>query len=180
MKHYIFKVLLLPMLTMMFIGCASSRPPLKTAEKVDLQRFMGRWHVIAHIPTAIEKHAYNAVEEYSLNADGTIQTTFTFNNGASDGVLKTYRPKGFVVDKVNNSTWGMQFIWPFKAEYLITYINSDYTQTIISRNKRDYVWIMARSPHMPEEDYTRLVDAVGAQEYDLKKLRKVPQQDHSN
>jgi apolipoprotein D and lipocalin family protein len=80
-----------------------------------------------------------------------------------------------VVDKVNNSTWGMQFIWPFKAEFLITHLNTDYTQTVIGRNKRDYVWIMARTPQIPEADYQRLLTELGAQGYDLKKLRKVPQ-----
>ena len=83
--------------------------------------------------------------------------------------------RGFVVDKVNNSTWGMQFIWPFKAEFLITHLNADYTQTVIGRNKRDYVWIMARTPQMPEADYQRLLAELTAQGYDLKKLRKVPQ-----
>jgi len=41
----------------------------------------------------------------------------------------------------------MQFLWPFKAEYLIAYVDPDYSETIIARNNRDYVWIMARTPN---------------------------------
>lgn len=75
----------------------------------------------------------------------------------------------------NNAEWGMQFVWPFKAEFLITHLNADYTQTVIGRNKRDYVWIMARTPEIPEADYQRLLIELTVQGYDLTKLRKVPQ-----
>ena len=156
-------------------GCAASLPPLRTVERVDLKRFMGTWYVIAAIPTFIETDAFNAVESYRLDADGTIDTTFTFRKGAFDGPLKTYNPRGFIVDTASNATWGMRFIWPIKAEYLITHLSDDYGQTVIGRNKRDYVWIMARSPQIPEVDYQRIVTELAAQGYDVTKLRKVPQ-----
>ena len=156
-------------------GCATSLPPLRTVERVDLKRFMGTWYVIASIPTFIETDAFNGVESYRLDADGTVDTTFTFRKGAFDGPLKTYNPRGFIVDTASNATWGMQFIWPIKAEYLITHLSDDYGQTVIGRNKRDYVWIMARSPQIPEADYERIVAELAAQGYDVTKLRKVPQ-----
>ncbi len=156
-------------------GCASPLPPLKTVEKVDLGRYMGPWYVIASIPTFIEKQAYNGIETYRLDPDGTVDTVFTFNDGGFDGPAKRYNPRGFVRDTVNNSTWGMQFIWPIKAEFLITHLNADYSQTVIGRNARDYVWIMARTPEIPEADYQRLLGELKAQGYDLAKLRKVPQ-----
>ena len=48
--------------------------------------------------------------------------------------------------------------------------------TVIGRNKRDFVWIMARTPQIPEADYQRLVAELAAQGYDTAKLRRVPQQ----
>ena len=154
-------------------GCAESLPPLKTVEQVDIERFMGRWYVIASIPTFIETDAFNAVESYRLDADGTIDTTFSFRKGGFDGPLKTYNPRGFIVDIASNAVWGMQFIWPIRAEYLITYLTDDYSRTVIGRNKRDYVWIMARSPQIPEADYQRIVAELADQGYDITKLRKV-------
>jgi apolipoprotein D and lipocalin family protein len=131
--------------------------------------------VIANIPTWIEKGAHNAVESYRLDADGTIATTFTFHQDGFDGPLKTYRPRGFIVDTASNAVWGMRFVWPFKGEYLITHLNDSYTQTVIGRNKRDYVWIMARTPAIPEEDYAGLVKELAEQGYDISLLQKVPQ-----
>ena len=169
MKHTFLTIALL-----LVIGCSATLPPLKTVDKVDISRFMGPWYVIACIPTFIETEAYNGLETYRLDPDGTIDTVFTFNNGGFDGPLKSYNPRGFIVDTVNNSTWGMQFIWPFKSEFLITHLNEDYSQTVIGRTKRDYVWIMARTPQIPEADYLRLVKELEGQEYDIGKLRKVP------
>jgi len=170
MKHTLLAITLL-----MMTGCTASLPPLKTIDNVDIKRFMGPWYVIASIPTFIETEFYNGLETYTLNPDGTIDTVFTFRKGGFDGPLKRYNPRGFIVDTVNNSTWGMQFIWPIKAEYLITHLNEDYSQTVIGRNKRDYVWIMARTPQIPEMDYQRLVKDLEGQGYDIVKLRKTPQ-----
>jgi len=169
------KEALLTIALLLAAGCSASLPPLKTVEKVDIVRFMGPWYVIACIPTFIETEAYNGVETYRLDPDGSIDTVFTFNKGRFDGPRKRYNPRGFIVDKVNNSTWGMQFIWPFKSEYLITHLKDDYSQTVIGRNKRDYVWIMARKPQIPEADYQRLVQELAVQGYDLSQLRLVPQ-----
>ncbi len=129
-------------------GCTGApvSDPINTVDKVDLKRFMGDWYVIANIPTFVEKGAHNAIETYALNEDGTIATTFTFRKDSFDGKQKTYRPKGFVRDTDSNAVWGMQFIWPFKGDYRIVYLDDAYSQTIIGRNKRDYVWIMAREP----------------------------------
>jgi apolipoprotein D and lipocalin family protein len=137
---------------------------------------MDDWYVIANIPTFIEKDAYNAVESYRLAEDGTIETTFTFNKGSFEGPVKTYRPRGFVRDTETNAVWDMQFIWPFKAEYRIIYLNEEYTHTVVGRSKRDYVWIMAREPSIPEEDYNRIIQFIADQGYDVSKIKKVPQQ----
>lgn len=157
-------------------ACQSTQVPLATVPKVDLPRFMGDWYVIANIPTFIEKGAHNAVESYRLDSNGTIAVTFTFRDGAFDGKEKRYTPRGFVRDTTSNALWGMQFVWPIKADFRITYLAGDYSQTIISRQQRDYVWIMARTPTMAEADYQQLLKIVGEQGYDIKQVQRVPQQ----
>ena len=92
-----------------------------------------------------------------------------------DGKRKEYNPVGFVTDKETNAVWGMQFIWPVKADYRIVYLTEDYSQTVIARNKRDYVWVMARTPEISDEDYNGIVSMIGDMGYDLSKIRKVPQ-----
>ena len=156
-------------------ACAGNGPEMKTVNYVDLERFMGDWYVIANIPTFLEKGAHNAVETYEMNDDGTIATTFTFRDGSFDGEEKEYNPKGFVRDTGSNALWGMRFIWPIKADYRIVYLDDDYSQTIIGRQKRDFVWIMAREPNISEEDYEMLLGVVESLGYDVSKVERVPQ-----
>ena len=155
------------------MGCQTMKP-IHTVESVDLKRFMGDWYVIASIPTFIEKNAYNAVESYRLDQDGTVATTFTFNKGGMDGPVKKYTPRGFIKDKSSNAVWGMRFIWPFKAEYRIILLSEDYSTTVIGRTKRDYVWVMARTPAISDTEYTSILNFLQEQGYDIRKLKKVP------
>ena len=162
-------------LSLYITACAPAKPPLPLAGKVDLQRFMGDWYVIANIPTFIEQGAHNAVESYRLKPDGSIATTFTFRADSFQGPLQRHEPTGFVIDKASNAVWGMQFIWPVQADYRISYLKADYSQTVIGRQARDYVWIMARTPQIPEADYQALVGFLEKNGYDVGKLQKVPQ-----
>ena len=171
-----FKVLLSIIFSCFIVGCAGTKmDTIPVVKQVDLPRFMGDWYVIGVIPTPIETKAYNAIENYKLDSDGTIATTFTYYKDAFDGPLKTYKPRGFVVEGTGNALWGMQFIWPIKAEYRIAYLDKDYQYTVIARNARDYVWIMARTPQIPDAKYAELTEFVAKLGYDTAKIRKVPQ-----
>ena len=157
-------------------ACATTTPPtVKPVANIDLPRFMGDWYVIAAIPTFLEKGAHNAKDTYVLAPDGTIPTTFTFNADGFDGPRKSYGSKGFIMDGGAGAVWGQQYIWPIKADYRISYLSSDYTQTVITRDKRDYVWILARTPTIPEADLAKLIAFVGTQGYDTAKIQRVPQ-----
>lgn len=157
------------------LAACGSPQPIRTADSVDLNRFMGDWYVLANIPTFIEEGAHNAVESYRLNDDGTVATTFTFRDGGFDGEVKTYRPTGYIVDRESNAVWAMQFVWPFKADYRILYVDDQYTLTIIGRLKRDYVWLMARTPRIPQHEYDRLLSIIDAAGYETSEVRRVPQ-----
>ena len=91
-------------------GC-SNQHSMTPVDYVDIERFMGDWYVIANIPTYFEKNAYNPLESYRLDEDGSIATTFSFNAGSFDGEQKVFRPRAFITDPVSNAVWGMQFVW---------------------------------------------------------------------
>ena len=161
--------------TLTACGVSPQKVTVPVVEKVDLPRFMGPWYVIGVIPTFIEKDIYNAIESYELAPDGTIKTTFTLNKGGFDGERKVYTPRGFVVPGTNNAIWGMQFIWPIKAEFVISHLDADYTETIIARSARDYVWIMARTPSLPDTEYSAILKKLADLGYDTSRIEKVPQ-----
>jgi len=102
-----------------------------------------------------------------------VETTFRFRDGGFDGPLKEYRPTGYVSDH-SNAVWGMQFIWPIKAEFLVLYVDESYEHTIIGRSKRDYVWLMARDPVISEADYAKMLRVAADAGYDVSRIQRVP------
>lgn len=156
------------------LGCQAAAP-LPAVTHVDLPRYMGDWYVLASIPTFMERHAYNAVESYTLTGEGKIRTTFRFRNGSPNGPVKVLHALGTVRPHTGAAIWGMQFIWPIKAEYRIVYLDDEYLTVIVGRSKRDYLWVMARTPDISEAHYARLMQQVASMGYDVGTVRRVPQ-----
>lgn len=69
----------------------------------------------------------------------------------------------------------MQFVWPIKAEYLIIYLDDDYTTTLIGRSKKDYVWIIARTPVISDSQYNAILNFLQDIGYDISKIKRVQQ-----
>jgi apolipoprotein D and lipocalin family protein len=161
-----------------FLSACSVMPPAEfpREESVDVPRYMGAWYVIAHIPPGATKNSYNSIERYQLNKSGEIETLFTYLEGGFDGEQVAMRPLGFALEESKGAVWEMQFFWPLKMEYTISYVDDNYETTIVARSKRDWVWIMARTPIITEEKYSDLLNRVELLGYSLENIRKVPQQ----
>lgn len=149
------------------------------AANIDVPRYMGDWYVLGHIPTSGEKEAWNGVESYRLRAGTTdvVETTFSFRRGAFDGPLETMHATGHVSER-ETGRWGMHFYWwqgPFRFEYVVADVDGDYNEVVIGRSARDYVWVMARTPTIPDSSWARLIRVVQNAGYDSSKLRRVPQ-----
>lgn len=155
---------------------ARELPPITPVAHVDLPRFMGNWYVIASIPTRFEKNAYDALEVYTLKSNGDVATSFHFREGSFDGEKKDIHSTGIVRPGSGNAVWGVQVFWPLKAQYVVAWLKDDYSQVIVARDARDYTWVMARTPTIPQADYDALLARVQALGYPLDKIRKVPQQ----
>ena len=167
------------LLNILICGCYTNESevmePLKTVAKVDIERFMGDWYVIANIPTFLEKNATNAIESYRLNDKGDIDVTFTFYKDNPTGERKAYHPKGFIYNTTTNAEWRMQFLWPFKMPFLIIDIDDKYSYTVIGYPSRNYVWIMARKPEIPQKTYQSILKNLENVGYDISQINKVPQ-----
>jgi len=165
-------ITLLPAL--LLAGCASS-PSIQPVEQVDIPRFMGSWYVIAHVPGPLDRDPYNAVEHYERRADGRIATTYRQRPGGFDAPVKTMHPLGRVRAGHGNAVWDMRVVWPIQSEYVVVALAPDYSDTVVARSRRDYAWIMARTPTLPPARYDALVAKLAALGYDTTRLRRVPQ-----
>lgn len=147
---------------------------MDTVHYVDLERFMGDWYVIASVPTFFDKAPFNAIERYGLNSDGSIATTYLFHDGGPDGPKREMTAKARVRNRTTNAEWGIQFVWPIRADYRIVYLESDYSVAIVARKRRDFVWIMAREPALPADRVEKLLEFAVGLGYDRDSIRLVP------
>jgi apolipoprotein D and lipocalin family protein len=148
--------------------------PVPRVDGVNLDRYMGHWYVLASIPTPPERGATNAVECYARAPNGSIHTRFRYRPQGSLRV-KTVSATGFVEPGSGQAVWGVRFVWPFKAQYVISWIDADYQRVIVARDARDHVWIMARTPSVDERTYDVMVSRAAAMGYDLAKIVRLPQ-----
>lgn len=173
------KLLFLLTLTFPLKGCVSMSDKYRdiTVSKVDIDRFMGKWYVIASIPTWFEKNASNAVETYTKTKKNKIHVSFTYHKETPSGPKKEMTQTAYVVDQETNAHWKIRPLWPFLFDYLIIDLDEEnYSYTTIGRPGRQNLWIMARTPKISEELYQRLIQKSVTAGYDETKIQKVPQE----
>ena len=169
-----FLPLVLPFL---FIGCASGpkSPPLRTVEHVDMDRYLGRWYVIANIPYFLEKGKVATYDTYARKPDGTLVNNFTFRKGGFDAPETTWHGSARVVNNLTNAEWKVRFLWPFTSTYLVLELDPDYRWAVVGTPGRGLLWVLSRDRQLPAVTYTAILDRIRAQGYDPAQITKVPQ-----
>ena len=170
-------LLVLLALHLLLVGCASTggQPPLRTVAHVDLDRYLGRWYVVANIPYILEKGKVASYDTYALRPDGRMQNDFTFRQGSFDAPEQTWKGVAWVHDKTTNAEWRVSFIWPFAATYLVIDLDPEYRWAVIGHPSRSLLWVLARDRALPPDIYQGILDRAAAQGYDASRIAPVPQ-----
>ena len=83
---------------MMGVGCMSSNAPLEVVERVDLNRYAGRWYEIASYPAPFQKNCTGSLADYELRSDGKVKVTNACYDRSLDGPLRQATGTARVVD----------------------------------------------------------------------------------
>lgn len=162
------------LLSSLVISCSQTSYK-KTVPRVERDRFMGKWYVLAGRFTAFEKGVHNATEFYTWNqAQERIDIEFKYNKGSLNGPVKEIPQKGWIVDTQTNATWKVSPFWPLKFGYLIIALDPNYQWTAIGVPDQAYLWIMARSPQLPRTEVDRIIETLRSEGYDTKDIVFVP------
>lgn len=156
-------------------GCAPTRFLIQPTSHVNLSRYMGRWYVIASIPTSAGRGGHDEVESYRLNPDGTVCTWFRLRPESFEAPVKLIHSTASVVPDTGNAEWRVHLYWVLRLQYLVGWLKPDYSQVMVVRDKRDYLWYMARTPQVSAADYQAMLNRAQAMGYDPAKIFRVPQ-----
>ncbi|NEZ02847.1 lipocalin family protein [Wenzhouxiangella sp. XN201] len=150
-------------------------PPLETVERVDLERYMGQWYVIANIPYFGERGNVAGRAIYRLREDGRIDDIYRYRDGSFDAPEEEMKGVAWVVDEETNAQWKVQFYWPIRFGYYIIGLDEAYEWAVVGHPSREYAWIMAREPELSNARYQALLDLLEASGFEASQLQKVAQ-----
>ena len=154
----------------------AARPPLKTSAKIDLERYMGRWHVIARVDYFGERGDVASEDDYALDDDGNVATVYRYRKSFDTGAnVRTLRSTGLVQPGTGNAYWRIRFFGFFKADYLVLEVADDYSWALIGQPGRKLGWIFGREAVMPDAIYADLLGKMQGYGYDPATLLRVPQ-----
>ena len=154
-----YKMKTLLIIIIIFISFVKGSDNMKTVEYLDIEKFMGKWYVIAIVPNMIEQGAENSSDIYKLNNDGTIDITY---DAIKDGNKRQIKQKGTIIDKKTNADWTIQMRKPFipfmKFAFKVVYLDEGYEYMAVGYPKNTMGWIMGRKPSVTDEKYDEIIN----------------------
>jgi len=143
-------------------------------QSIDLQRYAGRWYIIANIPYFAERGKVGSFFDVSFDRD-RVTDVYNGRTGTLDAKNETFVMKGYVQPGTGNARWRESPLWPIYFSYLIVYVDSGYRTALVGYPGNDFGWILSRSPTMDEPEYQALLHRFAEAGADPGLFRRVPQ-----
>lgn len=155
-----------------FSGCAAQpkvdNAPITTDFSLD--RYLGQWYEIARFDHRFERGIQQSTAQYSLRPDGKVAV---LNSGIKDGKPKDARGKAKLTD--NPAILRVSFFGPFYGDYRILLLDPDYRYVLVGGSSAKYLWILSRTPQLPEGARELLLAEATRRGYDISQLIWVEQ-----
>jgi len=144
-------------------------PPLQAVGWLDLDRYMGRWYLIANIPNFAESGNVAPYVEYSRRTDGLIDDKYTAFEAfggdpfTKDGYIEIFNPMVPAEGRIT-------FLPPLWRDYAVIFLDPEYQYTVVGLQDRDYVWFFARTPVISEDVYRKMLDVARDNGFDVTQI----------
>jgi apolipoprotein D and lipocalin family protein len=150
-------------------GCAT-RPPLRTVETVNLERYAGLWFEIARYPNWFQRACTGlTTAEYTPMTDGTIRVVNRCQTRS--GRWQEVRGTATVVPGTGNARLRVGFGGPFKGDYWIIGLDREnYTWAVVGHPSRKFLWFLAREETVRREVWEEMVRVAREAGYDPDRL----------
>jgi apolipoprotein D and lipocalin family protein len=145
---------------------------LEVVPHVELEKYLGKWYEIAHLPAKFQEGCDETTATYTLSKDGSISV---LNQSKKNGKMKQAKGKAKVVDKNSNAKLKVTFFWPFYGDYWIIKLGNNYEYSVVGTPNRKYLWILSRTRQMDDKLYSQLIEYVKSKGFDVNKLIKTLQ-----
>lgn len=163
------------MAMMLSAQAAAAALPNQPVELLDLKRYAGQWHEIAHLPLYFQRQCVDEITAtYRINPDETIAVhnacrTRDGSIESADGVArKANGPAGALKVRFAPAwlSW-LPWVW---ADYWVIEVDPDYQWAVVGSPGRKYLWILSRSPEMDDQLFRNLRSRAEQRGYPVGKL----------
>jgi apolipoprotein D and lipocalin family protein len=170
--------------TMTVLAAARNRhagADLATIASLDVPRYLGAWYEIAKYPNRFQKQCDGyTTAHYSLLPDGGLQVINRCRraDGRIDEAVGAARQLGGADSpklKVRFAPGWLSFLPMVWGDYWVIDLDPDYQLAAVSEPKREYLWILSRTPTVPRQAYAALLDRLARQGFDPGKLEMTKQ-----
>lgn len=155
---------------------------LSTIAALDVPRYMGTWFEIAKFPNWFQRKCAGGTRaDYRLKDEGRVQVInrCQLDNGDLIEAVGTARQIGPATSprlEVRFAPDWLSFLPMVWGDYWVIDLDEDYRLVAVSEPRREYLWILARTPKIDASDYNNLLVRLGRQGFDLRRL-EVTRQD---
>ena len=165
-------------LLLLLAGAAASAGPAtlpNTPVPVELQRYAGQWHEIAHLPLFFQRKCVaNITATYTLRDDGKVGVRNACDKAdgqqlVSEGVARPVPGKPGQLEVRFAPDWlaWAPMVW---ADYWVIELDPDYRWAVVGGPDREHLWILSRTAAMPRADYEAIRERAAQRGYPVEKL----------
>lgn len=164
-----------------FAPAAVAAQPLQPIASLTVPRYMGVWYEIAKFPNDFQKKCVGDTSAtYTLQEDGRVQVVNRCRvaDGKTDVADGMARQLGGATSpklKVRFAPAFLSFIPMVWGDYWVIDLDDKYQLSAVSEPKREYLWILSRTPQVDPADYAALLARLTEQGMDVSKLVSTPQ-----
>lgn len=145
---------------------------LEAVSHVELNKYLGKWYEIAHLPFKFEDGCSDITATYTLNKDSSISV---LNECTKNGKAKQAKGKAKVVDKKSGAKLKVTFFWPFYGDYWIIKLDDNYNYSVVGTPNRKYLWILSRTPLIDDKLFSQLIEFAKINGFSIENLIKTSQ-----
>lgn len=147
------------------VACKSPTPPkgVKPVTNFDANRYLGKWYEIARMDYRFERGLEQVTATYSQRSDGAIRV---LNRGydPEKRQWKESEGKASFTGAPTTAALKVSFFGPFYGGYNVIKLDDNYQYALVSGPNRDYLWILSRTPTLPDavkQDYLDTARSLG-------------------
>ena len=148
-----------------------------TVDRLDLKRYMGLWYEIARYDHRFERGLTEVTATYTLRPDGTIRVENRgYKRNSPYDICKTATGHAKIPDPAQPGKLKVSFFLNFYSDYYVMELDQEnYNYALIGSSTDKYLWILSRTPQLPEDIKKKLVTAAERRGYDTNRLQWIEQ-----